>query len=138
MNSGFFSGLSTEEMARIATRSVEVHVEAGQPIDYELGIHLLIEGKVEVTLNGKVIRVIAPGEGLGLASVLGLEERTGFAARAAEHAHLLSMSKEDFNDVLTEFPEVAIALLKDNMRQLLTLFRRVQELTGERPEDMPS
>jgi CRP-like cAMP-binding protein len=138
MDSGFFPGLSTEDMARIAGRTTEVHVEAGQPIDYERGIHLLIAGKVEVTLNGRVIRTIEPGDGIGLASVLGVEEHEGFAARAAEHAHLLAMSRDDFHDVLSEFPEVAIALLKDSMSQVLGLFRRLQELTGERPDDMPA
>ncbi|HEX7879316.1 MAG TPA: cyclic nucleotide-binding domain-containing protein [Candidatus Eisenbacteria bacterium] len=138
MDSGFFPGLSTEDLARVAGRTTEVHVEAGQLIDYDRGIHLLIEGKVEVTLNDRVIRNIAPGDGIGLASVLGIEEHEGFAARAAEHSHLLSMCRDDFQDVLTEFPEVAILLLKENMRQLLGLFRRIQELTGERPDDMPA
>ena len=127
MESSFFRGLTSEDYARIASRTTEVHLGTGDELDYERGIYLLIEGVVEVLFDGKVVRRLKPGEGIGLASALGLEERRGFSARAAEHSHLMAMTSEDFNDVLTEYPEVAIALLRDTMRTVLQLMRRLEE-----------
>lgn len=130
MESNTFPGLTTEEVARIAARTTEVHVDAGQPLDYERGIHFLLEGEVEVLLNGRVIRTLQRGEGIGLASALGVEEREGFASRAVQHSHLLAMTRDDLQDVMVEFPEVAIALLKDAMTNVLKLHRRIEELSA--------
>jgi CRP-like cAMP-binding protein len=114
MESRLFPTLTSEDVARIAARTTEIHVEAGNPIDFEKGLYFLIQGRVEIVLNGRVIRRMERGDGLGLAAALGIkEEREGFSSRAAVHSHLLAITQDDFHDVLSEFPEVTIALPAD-------------------------
>ncbi|TPW11669.1 MAG: hypothetical protein FD129_1611 [bacterium] len=40
------------------------------------------------------------------------------------------MTRDDLQDVMVEFPEVAIALLKDAMTNVLKLHRRIEELSA--------
>ena len=138
MESRLFPTLTSEDVARIAGRTTEVHVDAGELIDQDGGLYFIIQGKIDILLNGNPVRQMTRGDGLGLASALGVEEeRKGFSSRAATHSHLLAISREDFHDVLSEYPEVAIALLADTMRNVLRLLREL-ESAGKSVPPTPS
>lgn len=126
LDSEYFRGLTTEEVARVAARTVEVHHDAGQSIDISTGLSMILHGSAEVRYNDVRVRTLGPGDGVGLGSALGIPERQGFTVHASEHCHTLAMPAEDFLETMTEFPEVAIGLLRQLMKTILLLSQELE------------
>jgi CRP-like cAMP-binding protein len=126
LESEYFKGMTSEEVARVAARTVEVHHDAGQTIDISTGLSMILHGSAEVRYNGARVRSLGPGDGIGLGSALGIPERKGFTVVAVDHCHTLAMPAEDFLETMTEFPEVAIGLLRQLMRTILLLSQELE------------
>ena len=133
-----FNDLSTEQVARIAARTSERRVEAGELIPLvDKGMFYVIEGRVEMLVAGSVVREFPAGTSFGLAALMGPENADQSQARAAEASHLLFLPKEDFLETVQDHPEVAVALLKRLSGIILELFRRVQLLERELSVPVP-
>jgi CRP-like cAMP-binding protein len=137
LESEYFRGMTSEEVARVAARTVEVHHDAGQPIDITTGLSMILHGSAEVRYNGVRVRSLGPGDGIGLGSALGVPERKGFSVYAVEHCHTLAMPAEDFLETMTEFPEVAIGLLRQLMRTILLLSQELEAVRSATPGSAP-
>jgi CRP-like cAMP-binding protein len=101
-------------------------------VPYGDGLFLVVEGAVELILENQIVRSVVRGDGFGLGSALGVDELAGFSGRARADTHCLFMTREDFLEVLTEFPEVTIALLKQMFVSNVELHHEVLRLSGLR------
>jgi CRP-like cAMP-binding protein len=130
VESPFFKGVTTEETARVAARLSELHFQEAEPVPYGDGIFLVLEGAVELVLGNQVVRTVVRGDGFGLGSALGVEELSEYSGRARGHTHCLFMTREDFQEVLVEHPEVTVALLRQMFLNNLELHHEVLRLSG--------
>jgi CRP-like cAMP-binding protein len=131
-----FQALGTEQVARIAANTTERHFEAGTLIpNPETGMFLVLEGRIELLVEGNVVRQFTPGMSFGLSALLGSGGALETQARSAEATHALFLPKEDFLDTVNDHPEVAVALLKRLSQMILDLLRRVEML--ERQVSVP-
>lgn len=108
-------GVDPEGIAMIAQRMVEVdfskdHVIARQG-EVGTGFFLVATGSVRVVRDGKTIAHIGPGDFFGELSVLDGRPRVAQVI-ADEPTTCLALATWDFETVVTEHPEVALAILR--------------------------
>jgi CRP-like cAMP-binding protein len=127
-----FKLVSSEELAAIAARMVEMRFEPGQDIyrgaDPEGRIFIVVEGAAEQLEQDVVVRRLTRSMGFGLFGLLGLSDEE--TVRAVEPMHLLCLSREDFIDALSDSPAFALGMIRGLARTMLVLLRRIEDLEG--------
>lgn len=125
-----FSGLSDCELAAIERHAVSraypknsVIINEGDTTD---SLYIILNGKVKVFLsdeNGReiIINSHGPGEYFGELALIDDAERSA-SVITLEKSTFSVISKNDFKQVLSGHPEIAISVIKD-------LTRRVRQLT---------
>jgi CRP-like cAMP-binding protein len=126
--------MGTEQVAQIAARATEIHLETGAVV-YEEGqpadsLYLLVDGEVVLDKGGEPFGRLVRGAGFGLPSILGPNETYQASARAVRDSHLLLLSRDDFFDAVAEYPEFAEAMIRSLATGIMELSRRVEELEG--------
>lgn len=113
-----FKGLATDEVAMIAAPAVEVQLEPGD-FDRERtagrSIHFVLEGKIEILVDGQVVRRAGEGQVAGSLAALDSESPTE-TLRVSESAHTLMLSGADFERAVADHPEFAMALIRSLIR----------------------
>src|SRR5450759_3789557 len=114
-----FKGLSDEQIVEVA-RELEVERYAtGEAIFHERdegqNFYIINQGKVKVLRHGsgrapKLIATLAPGDFFGEAALLSGRRRSATVA-AARDVELLRLSKENFDRLLHQFPQIRPNLL---------------------------
>lgn len=129
MDHGMLKGISSSDMARVAARMTELEWEAGHMVRLDTQtLYVVAEGRIEMRLNGTSVGPMAAGQGFGLMALIGEDTGDDLSGVAMEHTHVLSIAREDFFDVLHEYPDVAIALLQELARSLMELLREFEKL----------
>ena len=110
-----FDGVDAEGMDRIAAVAVEVdfpddHVIARQG-DIGTGFFVIVSGAVRVVRDGELIARLGPGDFFGELSVLDGRPRVAQVI-ADEPTTCLALATWDFEAVVREEPEVALAILR--------------------------
>jgi CRP-like cAMP-binding protein len=129
-----FAKIPTEVVAQMATRTSELHVEAGQAVfregEMNSGAYMVVEGLIEIRQGRVLDRVRGPGEGFG---ELGLDEGEPhhFSAIASQPSYLLNVSNEMFFDGMLDYPELAVAMVRLMSQRVTELIRRTHDLEGQ-------
>jgi CRP-like cAMP-binding protein len=118
------SAARTEDLGLLASITEEVLYpegttifEEGQPAD---GLYVIVRGQVTLMKDGAEIVDLEEGEALGAWDLFEAEPRVS-SARATTECLLLRVDRDDFYDLLLDYPEMGQSILK-------ALVRRVRKL----------
>jgi CRP-like cAMP-binding protein len=95
----------------------QVIFEEGQPGNEMYGI---IEGEVDIVVNGKVIETIEMGEVFGVGVLVGVEKRT-YTAIAKVNSKLGFLDEKKFLFAVQETPMFALKVMKSYSERLSRL-----------------
>ena len=116
-----FRALPSEELAQIAEIAEEQPMASGEQIfaEGEPGdaLYLIVEGRVKVHKGEKELVRLGVRDVFGEMAVLDSEPRSA-SVTAVEDAVLLKIGRDDFRDILTERPEIAMGVMKVLPRRL--------------------
>ncbi|MEE8523291.1 MAG: Crp/Fnr family transcriptional regulator [Thermoanaerobaculia bacterium] len=128
-----FERLATDEVALIAARTGEVEYEAGEVIDADgptgSSLHLILRGRVELSVDGVPFRRAGVGEAFGGMAVLG-DPMPGDEQQVLEPTHALVLSREGFKRAVADHPEFALAVIR-GMAELIRESQRAAAKTSE-------
>jgi CRP-like cAMP-binding protein len=93
----------------------------GQPGDHMYGI---LEGEVDILVNGKVVETIDPGEVFGVGVLVGVKNRT-YTAIAKVDCKLVFLDERRFLFAVQETPMFAIEVMRSYSERLSRLQRMV-------------
>jgi CRP-like cAMP-binding protein len=117
-----FAGLSKRDLRRLAGSMRERTFRAGTDVLSEgeggVGFFVIAEGEATVSVGGREVRRLHPGDHFGEIALITGDTRTA-TVRAEGELRCLGMTAWDFRPWVKEHPDVAWALLE-------TLARRVQ------------
>ena len=121
-----FSQIPGEDLAAVALISTEENREATEEIfsEGESGdaLYLVIEGKVRVHRANRVIAELGERECFGEMAILDAAPRSATVTALQETA-LLKITREDFQDIMAEKPEIANGIIKVLTRRLRDAIR---------------
>jgi CRP/FNR family transcriptional regulator, cyclic AMP receptor protein len=121
-----FSQIPGEDLAAVALISSEEHREAGDEIfaEGEAGdaLYLVLEGKVRVHKNERIIAELGERECFGEMAILDAAPRSATVTAVFE-TNLLKLTREDFEDIMAEKPEIATGIIKVLTRRLRDAIR---------------
>jgi CRP/FNR family transcriptional regulator, cyclic AMP receptor protein len=107
---GVFSGLSKQELAKLAQWTDEVSVSEGHELategQFAHEFFVIEEGSADVTQNGERIAELGPGEFFGEIGLLETERRTASVV-ATTPMQLIVMFQREFKQMEQEMPAVA-------------------------------
>ena len=133
-NVPLFSGMPPGELRHIAGIAEEVVYTAGDPIiqqgDHGDSMFLIAEGEVRIHQNGSELAILREQDYFGEMSILDGEPRSASAA-AASDCLLLRINQSGFHDILSNHPEVALAIIR-------TLSQRLRSAGAPPPNPPPS
>ncbi|MBH8565002.1 cyclic nucleotide-binding domain-containing protein [Nostoc sp. CENA67] len=95
----------------------EVIFEEGQPGDFMYGI---VEGQVDISINGKIVETIEPGDVFGTGVLVGVKKRT-YTAIAKTDCKLAFLDEKRFLFAVQETPMFALNVIKNYSERLSRL-----------------
>ena len=118
---GLFDGIGPDDLAMVASRTVEVDFPAGRAIvrqgEVGTGFFLIATGTARVIRDGETVAELGPGDFFGELSLLDGGPR--IATVTAETATTcLALASWEFEEVLMAQPRLAVAILKGVARRL--------------------
>lgn len=134
------SGLSTEDLARVAARMSEESWEAGERVELDPEtLYVIVEGRAQMYLSGVEVAIRMKGQGFGVLALIGHDTGDRMTSRALEDTHLLTINRDSFYELVFDTPDFAVAVIRllaegllEMERAIEQLRRRVAELEGER------
>lgn len=116
-----FRALPSEELAQIAEIAEEQPLAAGDEVfgEGEPGdaLYLIVEGEVKVHKGEKELVRLSVRDVFGEMAVLDSEPRSA-SVTATDDAVCLKIGRDDFRDILSERPEIAMGVMKVLTRRL--------------------
>lgn len=116
-----FSQIPGEDLAQVAMLASEELKDAGENVflegDPSDALYLVLEGKVRLHNNGKLVAELGPRECLGELAILDAAPRTSTATVAVD-TNLLKISRDDFQDIMAEKPQIASGIIRVLTRRL--------------------
>jgi CRP/FNR family transcriptional regulator, cyclic AMP receptor protein len=103
----------------------QVIFEAGNPGDCMYGI---IEGSVDILVNGKVVETIGAGEVFGIGALVGVKNRT-YTAIAKTDCQLAFLDEQRFLFVVQETPLFALQVMKNYSERLTRVEHSLSSLS---------
>ena len=123
-NVELLSASRTEELSVLASIAEEIDYplgsiifEEGQPAS---ALFVIISGSVELTRDGVQVMTLGESEAMGAWTMFEAEPLV-MTATAAEDTLLLRVDREDFFDLLLDYPELGQGILKSLVRRLRKL-----------------
>src|SRR5207249_414529 len=118
----------------IAARAAEIYAEPREILFHEgddsRGVFIVVEGRVELKKREAVVLEMNPGSTYG-EFIAGSDERHGYTGAAAIETHLLNIQHEDVVEVMLDYPEFALALVRVHAQRVNHLTQRMVELEEE-------
>ena len=115
--------LSKRDRQKLAKALRERTFRSGQEIVVEgrtgVGFFIILEGKAAVTIGGKLIQVIGPGDYFGEMALLDGGERTATITADGE-LRCATMTAWDFKSFVLDNPKVAWAMLQTLAQRVRT------------------
>ena len=106
-----FEGMASDDIAVVAAHAGEARFNTGDIIhpDSPEGAcaHLIVDGSVEHTVDGRVVEHIERGGGFGMGIVFGHPDPSE-RIRVLEPTHTLVLSKGDWEKVVADHPQIAL------------------------------
>ena len=110
-----FSGIKPKELKELGKRMTERSFNEGDEITREgesgIGFFVIEEGNATVSIGGKIIRTLGPGEHFGEVALIDSGPRSATVV-ATTDLRCRAMSAWEFKPFVEEHPEVAWALLE--------------------------
>lgn len=110
-----FSQIPGEDLAQVALISHEVNREPNEEIfaEGESGdaLYLVLDGKVRVHKDDRVIAELGERECFGEMAILDAAPRSA-TVTAIDDTHMLRISREDFQEIMADKPEIALGIIK--------------------------
>ena len=110
-----FAGLSKRQHKRIAGAGRTTTLEAGKVVAEEgkdaLAFHLVLDGALEVSVRGNVVRRLGPGDYFGEISMIDGKPRSA-TVTATEPTQCFALQHSSFEDLILAEPLVAKAMLE--------------------------
>lgn len=123
-----FSQIPGEDLTQVALIAAEETCDAGEVIfaEGEAGdaLYLVLDGRVRVQREEEVIAELGERECFGEMSILDSAPRPA-TATAIEDTSLLKITRDDFQEILSEKPEIALGVIKVLSRRLRAASRQV-------------
>lgn len=123
-----FADTPSHHLARIALLAKEVEADAGATLLHASekadAMYVVIEGELRAERSGRFSRSLGPGEGVGALAILD-EAPVGLEVQVARKSRLLRITRRDLRDLLLDYPDLAVSLL----RGMATRLRWLVELT---------
>lgn len=123
-NVELLSASGTEELSVLASIAEEVEysegaviVEEGQPAS---ALFVIIQGSVQLSRNAQDVIKLGEKEAMGAWTMFEAEPLV-MTAVAAQETLLLRVNREDFFDLLLDYPELGQGILKSLVRRLRKL-----------------
>ncbi len=121
-----FSQIPGEDLAAVALISTEESREPNEEIfsEGESGdaLYLVIDGKVRVHRANRVIAELGERECFGEMAILDAAPRSA-TVTALQETSLLKITREDFQDIMAEKPEIANGIIQVLTRRLRDAIR---------------
>ena len=121
-----FSQIPGEDLAQVALIATEEAREQGEEIfaEGESGdaLYLVSDGKVRVHKNDRVIAELGERECFGEMAILDASPRSA-TVTAVTDTNLLKIGREDFQEIMSEKPEIAMGIIKVLARRLRDAIR---------------
>lgn len=95
----------------------QIIFEEGQPGDEMYGI---LEGEVDIVVNGKIVETIETGEVFDVAVLVGVKNRT-YTAIAKINSKLVFLNEREFLFAVQETPMFAVEVMKSYSKRLSRL-----------------
>ena len=128
-NVDLLSAARTEDLAVLASIAEEVLYpegsivfDEGQPAD---GLYVVIQGELVLTRNGTELSRMGARSALGAWDLLEGGSRV-FGSRAVKETLLLRVDRNDFYDLLLDYPELGQSILKALVRRFRRLVRPIE------------
>jgi CRP-like cAMP-binding protein len=116
-----FSQIPSEDLAQVALIATEEMREAGEDVFIEGdpgdALYLVLEGSVRVHRAGQTISELGARECFGEMSILDSGPRSATVTVTADTT-VLKISREDFQDVMAEKPQIAAGIIRVLTRRL--------------------
>jgi NTE family protein len=135
----FFRSLPPEALSAISAKLKKVHFEQGEIVfaEHSLGdsMYLIESGQVKVSVNTgmgqqeKIINFLGPGNFFGEMALL-LDQRRSATVTVTIDAHLWMLRKVDMDDLLVEYPEIALQITRELSRRLSDVVTEVKKQPG--------
>jgi len=126
-NVDLLSAARTEDLALLASISEEVLYPDGGSIFKEgqqaNGLYVIIRGSVSLTKDGQEVVSLGEREALGAWTLFETESRV-MSATAKGETLLLRVDREDFYDLLLDYPELGQSILKALVKRLRSLITK--------------
>jgi len=123
-----FSQITGEDLAPVALIAAEETRESGEVIfaEGETGdaLYLVLDGRVRIDRDEQVIAELGERECFGEMSILDGAPRSA-TATAIEDTNLLKIARDDFQEILSEKPEIALGVIKVLSRRVQAASRQV-------------
>lgn len=121
-----FSQIPGEELAQVALIATEELRDPGEEIfaEGEAGdaLFLVLEGQVRVHTSNRVIAELGERECFGEMALLDTGPRSA-TVTATHLTRLLRIGREDFQEILSDKPEIALGIIKVLSRRLRDAIR---------------
>ncbi|SDB82969.1 CRP/FNR family transcriptional regulator, anaerobic regulatory protein [Pelagirhabdus alkalitolerans] len=114
-----FNHLNDQDMAEIMSVVHSRQFKKGDHVfhtdDRSEGLYVVHKGKVRIyrlSENGKeqLVRLLLPGDFTGELAIFQSKDHTSFA-EALTDASICRISRQDFNDLITDYPSIAVKML---------------------------
>jgi CRP/FNR family cyclic AMP-dependent transcriptional regulator len=116
-----FSGIKPKELKKLGKRMKERSFNEGDAITKEgesgIGFFVIEDGNATVSVGGKVVRTLGPGEHFGEIALIDSGPRSATVV-AGTDLRCRGMSAWEFRPFVEEHPEVAWALLEELVGRL--------------------
>jgi CRP-like cAMP-binding protein len=110
-----FGGIPDAQLQRIANGVKERRFESGASIisagEPGHGFYLIVQGRAEVSRDGRTIRMLGPGDYFGELALVREAPRSATVI-AKEPTTCLALTRWDFKGILDANPQIAIRLLE--------------------------
>lgn len=117
-----FEGLSDAGLERLAAHAAELECEPGQILALEgdpgSGMFVILDGTVSVEMRGGFHTELERGNFFGEIALLVPDATRVARVRAATHARLLTVPRDDFLALVESEPSLALKMLRELARRL--------------------
>jgi CRP-like cAMP-binding protein len=121
-----FSQIPGEDLAQVALISSEEIREVGEEVfsEGEVGdaLYIVVDGKIRVHKADRMIAELGERECFGEMAILDASPRSATVTALSETS-LLKISREDFQEIMREKPEIAMGIIKVLTRRLRSAIR---------------
>ena len=125
-----FKNLAINELAAISDIAQEVTFAPGEILFQEKSfaetMYICVEGELAASRNKVDVGLFKAGDSFGMSAFL-VDSKRLLTCRAKTTARLLEIHKNEFEEMLMEYPQISFAIAKIHARMIQRLLEQIQE-----------